>query len=136
MAIPIGFQTNHIAEASATLYGLSYAKSLDLTKVWLEGDSLNIINCLNMVTPPSWTIENIINKAKYIINSFEACVITHNYREVNKVADWVANVVCRSNEIVTWKNYDYFPMKGKSLIEMVRLICKQTANHDYEDHET
>ena len=53
MAIPIGVQTNHIEEASATLYGLSLAKSLNLSKVWLEGDSLNIVKFLNKVDPPS-----------------------------------------------------------------------------------
>lgn len=63
MAIPIGEQTNHVAEASAALYGLSYAKSMNLDKIWLEGDSLNIINCLNKVNNPSWTIHNIICKA-------------------------------------------------------------------------
>ena len=60
MAIPIGSQTNHMAKACATLHGLIYAKSLNLMKVWMEGDSLNIINCLNKITQPSWTISNII----------------------------------------------------------------------------
>ena len=50
MAIPIGKQTNHVVEASATLYGLYYAKILNMEKVWLEGDSLNIVNFLNKVT--------------------------------------------------------------------------------------
>ena len=61
MAIPIDSQTNHVAKASATLYSLIYAESLKLKKVWLEGDSLNIINCHNKITKPSWTICNIIH---------------------------------------------------------------------------
>ena len=63
MAIPIGSQTNHVAKASAALYCLIYAKSLNLRKVWVEGDYLNIINCLSKITKPSWTISNIILQA-------------------------------------------------------------------------
>ena len=33
MAIPIGSQTNHVAESCAVLHGLIYAKSLNLRKV-------------------------------------------------------------------------------------------------------
>lgn len=44
--IPLGCQTNHVVEASTTLYGLIYAKDLNLKNIWIEGDSLNIINCL------------------------------------------------------------------------------------------
>ena len=82
MAIPIGIQTNHVVEASVALYGLIYAKSLNLKKVWLEGDSLDIINFLNKITKPSWTISNIICQTIDIINSFGICVVTHNFREV------------------------------------------------------
>ena len=46
MAILIGEQTNHVAEASTDLNGLLYAKSMNMEKIWLEGDFLNIINCL------------------------------------------------------------------------------------------
>lgn len=60
MAIPTGKKNNYIVEASATLYGFLYAKSMNMEKIWLEGDSLNINNCLNKVTYPSWTIHNII----------------------------------------------------------------------------
>ena len=62
MAIPICIQANHVAKANATLYGLIYAKSLNLNNIWLEGDSLNIFNFLNRVTKSSSTINNIIVK--------------------------------------------------------------------------
>ena len=67
----------------ATLHGLWYAKKLNLKRIWLEGDSLNIINCLKKKTTPSWTISNMINESIQIINSFEICVISHNFREAN-----------------------------------------------------
>ena len=87
MAILIGDQTNHVAEACASLHDLLYAKSINLRKIWVEGDSLNIINCLNKITQPSWTISNIISKAINIINSFQTCIMTHNSREANCSVD-------------------------------------------------
>ena len=87
MAIPIGIQTYHVAKESATLYGLIYAKSLNLNNIWLEGDSLTNINCLNRVTKSSWTINNTICQAIDLINSFENFIITHNFREKNQVVD-------------------------------------------------
>lgn len=47
LVVLIGHQTNHVAEASAALHGLHYAKNLNMKKIWLERGSLNIINCLN-----------------------------------------------------------------------------------------
>ena len=44
MAIPIGEQTNHVVEASVALHDLIFVKSMNLKKIWLKGDSLNIIN--------------------------------------------------------------------------------------------
>lgn len=58
--MPIGNQTYHMDEDFPTLHGLIYAKNLNLRKVWVEGDSLNSINCLNKITQLSWTISNII----------------------------------------------------------------------------
>ena len=135
MAIPIGVQTNHIAEASATLYGLSLAKSLSLSKVWLEGDSLNIVNFFNKVATPSWTIQNIISKVLHIINSFKDCVITYNYRETNYVVDWAANVACKSQDKVIWISYDDIPIDGQFLMELDRLKSRKVSNNDDNAHE-
>lgn len=82
MAIPLGCQTNHVVEASTTLYGLIYAKDLNLKNIWIEEDSLNITNCFKKINPPSWTISNIMSNTGYIINSFQNCIISHNYREL------------------------------------------------------
>ena len=112
MAIPLGCQTNHIAEASATLHGLIYAKGLNLKSIWIEGDSLNIINCLNKINPPLWTINNIISKAFNIINSFQNCIISHNYREANGLANWASNVVCCNDHKIIWESYDTLPPDG------------------------
>ena len=117
MAIPLGCQTNHVAEASAALYGLMYAKDLNLANIWIEGDSLNIINCLKKIYPPSWKISNIITKAGYIINSFQNCIISHNYREENGLADWASNVACCNDQKIIWDSYATLPADGREFVK-------------------
>lgn len=127
MSIPIGVQTNHVVEASAALYDLSHAKSLNLKNIWLEGDSINIINYLTKVTNPLWTINNIIGKATDLINSFKNCVFTHNYRETNQFVDWMANVACKSDEKLIWNQCDIIPIEGILLIEHDKARSKQNC---------
>ena len=52
-------QTNHFVEAMTTLQITNLAKDQGISKLWLEGDSMNIVNCLNEVVRPSWNIDNI-----------------------------------------------------------------------------
>lgn len=85
-------QTSHFFEASAALNTLILAKSLNYEKLWLEGDSLNIIKCLKGESEPCWSIENIIMKAREIIASFKEIIIQHAFREQNSVADCLVNI--------------------------------------------
>lgn len=117
MAIPLGCQTNHVAEASTALYGLTCAKDMNLKNIWIEGDSLNIINCLKKINPPSWTISNIISNADHIINSFQNCIISHNYREANGLADWASKVACCNDQKIIWNSYETLPNDDRKLVK-------------------
>ena len=131
MAIPLGCQSNHVTKASATLYGLMLAKDLNLVNIWIEGDSLNIINCLKNTNPPSWTISNIIAKARKIINSFQNCFISHNYREVNGLADWASNVACGNDRKIIWDSFATLPADGHEFVKLDKWKSKQTCfNYD------
>ena len=70
-----------------------------------------------------------------MVNSFVDCVITHNYRETNKVADQVDNVACKIHEKVIWNNYNDISIDGKSLIDLDRLKSRQVLNHDFNAYE-
>lgn len=114
--IPIGKQTNHVTEAMAAYHGIILAKEAKCTKVWCEGDSLNIINCLNMKFPPSWSISNAIKATRKISEEFEMCVFTHVYREANSCADWAANLACQSENIITSYGEKEIASEMKSLL--------------------
>ena len=101
----------------------------------MEGDSLNIINCLNKITQPSWTISNIIFQAIHIINYFDICIITHNFREAKCVYDWVANVAYLSEHKVIWDYNEPLLVDGRQFIDYDKLRCKKKCfnNDDVRD---
>lgn len=47
VVLPLGTQTNHYVEAHAAYIGLQMAVRQGFNHVWLESESINIINCIN-----------------------------------------------------------------------------------------
>ena len=88
-----------------------------ITKLWLEGDSKNIINTINGISPPSWSIANIIAETRATLTKFEKVHVTHVYREANPVADWFANAGVNAATNLTWLAGKDFPSEAKSLID-------------------
>ena len=85
--LPLGTQSNHFAEARATYEAIKLAFDMGFRWLWLEGDSKNIIDCIKCITQPSWTISNIIEGTRAIMDKFERVYVTHVFREVNSMAD-------------------------------------------------
>ncbi|XP_059069152.1 uncharacterized protein LOC131859432 [Cryptomeria japonica] len=115
VALPLGTQSNHYAKASTAHIGLHMAKREGFTKVWLESDSLNTVNYLSGCTDPSWTIANLIKDCRDIINDLADFKILHVYREGNKVADLLVNLVVGYVVAKWWSRRDAFP---KNLCEL------------------
>ena len=77
--IPIGISTSHRAEATAALYTMKVVVETRYRFLWLEGDSLNIINMLNNKTPSTWTIEDSLMEIKALMANFEKVIFSHTY---------------------------------------------------------
>ena len=125
---PIGHQTNHLAEASAARLTVKLALDSGIEQLWLEGDSLNIINCILGVTKPSWTIESIIEDLKMDFRKFKNYHVSHVYREANVVADWFANAAVTCNSMMTWGNNNNFLAAAMELIRKEKI---QGTNSKY-----
>lgn len=82
---------SYIVEATAALCTMKLAADSSYPKLWLEGDSLNIINILNNKNSITWSIEATVMEINSLINKFEKVIISHTYCGANGVADWVAN---------------------------------------------
>lgn len=88
------------AEALAVLEGLTLAHSLHLPLVWLELDSLVLVDCFLKKAPPPWQIAY----------TFRACLgllppsikISHIHREGNRVADKLAAIGHNVNGLVVF----------------------------------
>lgn len=80
----------------------------------IEGDSLNIINCLKQGAPPSWSINNFIVDIISFCGEFEEIYISHPYREVNVMADWLANYGVSSTKM--WGEDEVLPIDLSTLI--------------------
>lgn len=120
-ASPLGTQTNHLAEARATCSVVKLAFEAGVSKLWLEGDSKNIINNINGISPPSWTITNIIDETCAILTKFEKVHVTYVFREANLVADWFANIGVGADNVKIWHLGKDFPTEAKSLIELEKI---------------
>ena len=70
IAIPIGIINSHIVEATVALYTIKLPIDLVYSKLWLEGDSLNIINTLNNKNSISWSIEATVKEIKTLLQKF------------------------------------------------------------------
>lgn len=88
-------------------------------KVWLEGDSLNIINNLKKSYVPSLSVDSLIMDVIEILNSFDEFYISHIVREGNGLVDFFANFGVSSSRV--WDVNDLLPIEA--------ITC---LNHDYK----
>ena len=79
MAIPIGHSSSHKDEAIATLYTMRMAMETGYRNLWLEGDSLNIVNMLNNKNMITWNTNGSIMEVKNLIKKIDKVIIKHNY---------------------------------------------------------
>ncbi|XP_075084894.1 uncharacterized protein LOC142168132 [Nicotiana tabacum] len=86
----IGVTTNVVAEAKAILQGLEYCVTHDLHPLILETNSLVLKKVIEgkWVTP--WCIGAEVQKIRGLREHFNV-IFQHVYREVNTVADYIAN---------------------------------------------
>ena len=117
-SLPLGFQTNHYAEANATRNAVKLAFEVGVSNLWLEGDSKNIIECIIGKSPPSWTIANLIEETRATLAKFSKIHVTHIFREANLVVDKFMNIGVDSDHKMKWLPVFFLPTDVKSLIDL------------------
>lgn len=88
----IGYATNNVAEYRAVIAGLTEARRLGATEVDLRADSLLLVRQLTgdyRVKAPG--LKPLAAQAARLLRDFDATTITHVGRELNTVADALAN---------------------------------------------
>ena len=125
-SLHLGIQTNHFAEARAACQSVKMAFEMGIKKLWLEGDSKNIIDCIKCLSQPSWTSKNIIEEPHAILDKFECVHITHVFREANPVADWFANEGFKLDKQVTWHLGRNIREEAKCIIDQEKIQGRMT----------
>jgi ribonuclease HI len=93
ISVAIGIATNNIAEYTALLEGLKKAKELSASVIEVRADSELMIKQLRgeyKVKNPE--IKIIFNQIQELLKNFSRVSFTHIRRELNKRADYLANL--------------------------------------------
>ena len=88
-----GKHTNNFAEYTAFIIGMEKAHQLNITSLYVEGDSKLVINqCLGKWQTKSPQLIHLNNTAKNLMIQFEYIHLEHILRNYNKRADQLANI--------------------------------------------
>ncbi|KAH0650456.1 hypothetical protein KY284_030368 [Solanum tuberosum] len=90
--------TNTQAETMALLNALNYIKTAQLDKVIIETDSLVLKNIVERVWKVPWKVVNILEEIWKLMQG-KTLIISHNFRERNKLADYLANLALEKGTI-------------------------------------
>ncbi|KAH0655677.1 hypothetical protein KY285_030559 [Solanum tuberosum] len=90
--------TNTQAETTALLNALNYIKTTQLDKVIIETDSLVLKNIVERVWKVPWKVVNILEEIWKLMQG-KTLIISHNFREGNKLADYLANLALEKGTI-------------------------------------
>lgn len=91
-------------------------KARGFKKVWVEGNSINIINCLIEKQRPSWAIESFVRDSISMLKTIEEYFISHIYREGNWLTDFIANLQVLNPLKKKWESHDSIPLQANAIL--------------------
>ena len=112
----IGFGSNNKAELMALLYGLRRCKSLNISNVIVEMDSMVVISWWLRGRCGVWYLEDFWEEIVELACTVH-CRFQHVYREGNRVADWLAKAGALGSEWVFSSSYN-LPRVLRGLIRL------------------
>ncbi|XP_057843883.1 uncharacterized protein LOC131053322 [Cryptomeria japonica] len=89
----IGVDSNNSAEFHALSFGLDLAISLGIKDIIIEGDSMLIFHSVSAKKCVSWHLQYLLDRILAQLKCFSTFTISHCYREINVIVDYLANKV-------------------------------------------
>lgn len=117
----LGIKSSVYAETKATWEGLKLAQQLGLASIWLESESELLVKILNGQIDPPWGISYIFDEVMNLIKGFNACLISHIYREGNSPADGLANWGIVQKRTIKFHHISELPSNIKGAITIDKL---------------
>ncbi|KAK4707129.1 hypothetical protein R3W88_033268 [Solanum pinnatisectum] len=107
------------AEVQAFKEGLTYCLNHHYIPLIMETDSLIIKKILDGIWEVPWNISGEIRALKRDLKFIDATVV-HTYREGNKLADFLSNVVANvaGPQLIQFNNFQELPIQTKTIMNM------------------
>jgi ribonuclease HI len=103
-AEPLGIKTAYFAELCGALKASEIAYERNWFNLWLESDSSQVVAAFkNPKKPVAWPLRNRWKNDIFKMSHVQ-CIVTHTYREGNKVAELIANFGLSISEPTSWNN--------------------------------
>jgi ribonuclease HI len=111
-AEPLGFESSFFAELCGALRAIEIAFDRNWLNLWLESDSSLVVAAFkNPNKPIAWPLRNRWNNV-LLKTSQMNFIVTHVYREGNKVADLVANFGLNVPAFTSWSTAPDFILES------------------------
>lgn len=96
--------------------GLQHAKRLGLLYIWVESDSMVLINLINGLTVPPWSVMHVFRDIKKLLCDFHEVIFTHIYREGNWTADIMANWIVTNKALFEVEDLQHLPRRKEERV--------------------
>ncbi|XP_059064730.1 uncharacterized protein LOC131856816 [Cryptomeria japonica] len=113
----IGIQSNNFVEFKALSLGLELAISLGIKDLIIEGDYLVIIQSVLKRKSHCWQFQYLLDLILQQLEFFDSFFITHCFREIKRVADFLANLAIDNNAILRDVSSVEFPISVLELLQ-------------------
>lgn len=88
----LGSQSNNFAECQALSLGIDLAISLGIKHLSIQGDSVVVIQSVLNCKSNSWHLKPLIDHFFEKLSFFDTYVLSHYFQEINKLANFLANL--------------------------------------------
>ncbi|XP_059068464.1 uncharacterized protein LOC131858979 [Cryptomeria japonica] len=95
----LGRQSNNFAECQALSLGIDLAISLGIKHLSIQGDSMVVIQSVVNCKSNCWYLKYLIDHILEKLSFFDTYVLSHCFREINKLAYFLANLAIHSAAI-------------------------------------
>ncbi|WOH07011.1 hypothetical protein DCAR_0626440 [Daucus carota subsp. sativus] len=89
-----------MVELWAIWRGLVLALSLKIDTIWIESDSLSVVNTINRKQPHGPKPSDCLNHIWKMLEKIDRYQVTHTWREANRAADYVAKMNSTGTDVV------------------------------------
>lgn len=103
-AAPYGDTSILVAEARALRDGLREVIKAGFQFLLIEGDNSTVIQAIKGATHTPWTISLIVSDILHYMQQLTQVFLSHNFREANLAADWVAKLGHKLSTLSIWES--------------------------------